>query len=216
MPGLYAIGETACGSLNGANRLGSNSLTELLVFGRRAALAAADFARRRPRQAPGTAATQQAESAVRDVRETLLGQSGTEWLASVRRDMMQALEDGAGIYRDANGLQRADRVLRSLRARYRGITIHDRSNVFNTELLQMLELRNMLDVAEAVVAAALARRESRGAHQRLDHPQRDDDHFLAHSLATRIAGESPGIGWRPVTITRSPPGQRVYSGASAS
>jgi len=210
--GLYAVGETACGSLNGANRLGSNSLTELLVFGKRAAQRAVEYAASSGSRQSGDDSKQQAEAAITNVRGLLQRATGSESLAGVRREMMTTLEEGAGIYREEAGLEKTCRTVAELQARVSGIQVHDKSNVFNTELQQVLELKNMLDVAETVSAGALARRESRGAHQRLDIPQRDDDHFLRHSLANRQPGERPHIGWLDVTITRSQPGVRDYSG----
>ena len=211
--GLYAIGETACASLNGANRLGSNSLTELLVFGKRAALHAVDFAGRAAGLGRSANAVQ-AEAAVAAVRALLQRSGGKESLSGVRREMMHSLEEGAGIYRDRGGLEQAVATLAALDARYAQIEVHDKSNVFNTDLTQALELRNMLDVAEAVAAGALAREESRGAHQRLDFPQRNDERFLRHSLVSRQADGARAVGWRGVTITRSQPGVRDYSGGA--
>jgi len=212
MKGLYAIGETACGSLNGANRLGSNSLTELLVFGKRAAQKAAEYAASSVPRQQGNGANAQAEATVAKVREMLQRGGGSESLAGVRREMMTTLEEGAGIYRDAAGLENTCRIIAELQGRVDSIEVHDKSNVFNTELQQVLELENMLDVAETVSASALARQESRGAHQRLDFPQRDDAKFLRHSLASRQPGERPRVAWLDVTITRSQPGVRDYSG----
>jgi len=125
---------------------------------------------------------------------------------------MSNLEEGAGIYRDEAGLQATCTAIAGLQQRFAGIEVHDKSNVFNTDLQQALELKNMLDVAETVSASALARQESRGAHQRLDFPARDDENFLRHSLASQRPGGAPEIGWLDVTITRSPPGVRNYSG----
>jgi fumarate reductase flavoprotein subunit len=212
MQGLFAIGETACGSLNGANRLGSNSLTELLVFGKRAALRAASYAIHSAGQQVGGDSKQQAEAIVSGVRALLQRSTGHESLAGVRREMMATLEEGAGIYRDATGLESTCGIITDLQTRFEDIEVHDKSNVFNTELQQLLELKNMLDVAETVSAGALARKESRGAHQRLDFPQRDDEKFLCHSLAHRQPGRRPAVDWLPVTITRSQPGVRNYSG----
>jgi fumarate reductase flavoprotein subunit len=208
LEGLYAIGETACGSLNGANRLGSNSLTELLVFGRRAALHACEHL---DPVKPATAHAAQAEAVVAAVRHLLQGDNGRESLSGLRREMMHCLEAGAGIYRDQAGLAAANSQLAELHERVKAVEVHDRSNVFNTDLTQALELRNMLDVAATVAAAAQAREESRGAHQRLDFAQRDDERFLRHSLVSRSAG-GLAVNWRPVTITRSQPGVRNYSG----
>ena len=212
MTGLYAIGETACGSLNGANRLGSNSLTELLVFGKRAAERAVSYVTHRTQNASSRDGQSQAELIVASVRELLQRNTGSESLAGLRRDMMETLEDGAGIYRDETGLEAACQRLAELKGRFADIQVHDKSNVFNTELQQLLELQNMLDIAETVSASALARQESRGAHQRLDFPDRDDNQFLKHSLAHRQPGDHPVIGWREVNITRSKPGVRDYSG----
>jgi fumarate reductase flavoprotein subunit len=214
LDGLYAVGESACGSLNGANRLGSNSLTELLVFGKRAALNATDHAAQAAK--PGSDSNRdQAEAVVAGVRDLLQRSGGKESLAGVRREMMQALEEGAGIYRDRASLETTVAALAALRQRYAQVEVHDKSNVFNTDLTQALELRNMLDVAETVAAGALAREESRGAHQRLDFPQRDDERYLRHSLVSRRPGATPEVGWREVTITRSRPGVRDYSGGAA-
>ena len=208
LAGLYAIGETACGSLNGANRLGSNSLTELLVFGKRAALKAiGDMSNN-----PSSSNAKQADQCVSDVRALLQRSGGNESLSGVRRDMMNTLEEGAGIYRDAQSLERTCQTLAGLHARFEEIEVHDKSNIFNTDLQQALELKNMLDIAETVSAAGLQRTESRGAHQRLDFTDRNDEAFLKHSLAFRQPGARPRIDWSDVTITRSHPGVRDYSG----
>ncbi len=212
MAGLYAAGETACGSLNGANRLGSNSLTELLVFGKRAAIRAAEYVSSLSNPLLGRESGNMADAVVKGVRDLVCRNAGDESLADVRREMMATLEEGAGIYRDQAGLESTCRNIAELQGRFENIEVHDTSNVFNTELQQVLELRNMLDVAETVSASALARTESRGAHQRLDFPQRDDEQFLCHTLASRNSSLPPRIDWLDVTITRSQPGSRNYSG----
>ena len=212
MPGLFAIGETACSGLHGANRLGSNSLTDLLVSGKRSADRAAVYAKEAGRGEDDPALAEQSEAVVTWVRE-LLQQSGSdESIAAIRRDMKTTLEEGAGIYRDEDGARDACERIADLRQRYRNIEVHDKSNVFNTDLQQALELRNMLDIAETVAEGSLERRESRGAHQRLDYTERDDEHFLKHSLAYRQDDARPRIEWLDVTITRSKPGVRDYSG----
>ena len=124
--------------------------------------------------------------------------------------MQKNMEACAGIYRAGTDLQRAAQDLRRLQGRFHDLRLDDHSYTFNTELTTALELSFMLDVAEAIVASALARQESRGSHQRTDHPQRDDDKFLAHSLAYRSPEGPPRIKHLPVTITRWPPGERVY------
>jgi len=212
LPGLFAAGECACVSINGANRLGSNSLTELLVFGRRAALSALDFVEQKNDARPLVA---EADRAQAHLRELVQRTGGGETVAGLRKEMLQTMEEHAGIYRSGEGLGAACAKLAELRRRYRRIELHDKTNVYNTDLLQALELGSMLDCAEAVVQSAAARRESRGAHQRLDFPARDDRHFLRHSLATYDAGGPPRISYQDVVITKSQPGVRDYSGAHA-
>jgi fumarate reductase flavoprotein subunit len=211
MPGLYALGETSCSGLHGANRLGSNSLTELLVAGKRSALRAAEYAGGAGREDEQPAVTAQAEEIVTGVRELLL-QQGDESLAGVRRELRTSLEEGAGIYREEASTRATCDKIAELKQRYAGIEVHDKSNVFNTDLQQALELRNLIDIAETIAETSLERRESRGAHQRLDHTERDDEVFLKHSLAFRNPGGRPRIEWLDVTITRSKPGVRDYSG----
>jgi fumarate reductase flavoprotein subunit len=212
LAGLFAAGECACVSINGANRLGSNSLTELLVFGRRAALSAIEFVENN--QARPVSA-RLAEHAQGRIRELMQRTGGAETVAGLRREMMRIMEEHAGIYRNGEGLAAACARLGELRRRHRNLELHDRTNVYNTDLLQALELGAMLDCAEAVVQSAAARKESRGAHQRLDFPERDDRNFLRHTLAIYAADGPPRIGYRDVVITRSQPGVRDYSGAHA-
>jgi fumarate reductase flavoprotein subunit len=209
LPGLFAAGEVACVSINGANRLGSNSLTELLVFGARAGLAAARHAAAAaPPSRRLLAQAQDEEERIR--RDLLAGDGGGERLASLRRELQQTMDGSVGIYRDEAGLRHAAERLAELRQRIRHLALDDHSHTFNTELVAALELANLLEVAEAIVHSARQRRESRGAHQRSDHPQREDDEFLAHSMAYRVAGAAPRVEYLPVTITRWPPGERVY------
>ncbi len=209
LPGLYAAGEVACVSINGANRLGSNSLTELLVFGARAGKGAARFAAEQSDPTRGVMAQAHDEES-RLNREFLQKSGGRERISTLRTEMQQALEAGAGIYRDGSGLQAAADKIQELRERFRDVALDDRSRTFNTELVACLELSNMLDLAAAIVQSALNRTESRGAHQRRDHPERDDEGFLAHSLAHWSDDGPPRIEYLPVTITRWPPGERVY------
>lgn len=209
--GVYAAGECACVSLNGANRLGSNSLTELLVFGARAGRGAAEYAREAAR--PTAAAWQQrAETSAARVETLLQRAAGDESIAGLREELHAFMEDCVGIYRDEDMLQRACDGVGRLRLRYRNLGIEDKSRVFNTELMYALELGAMLDVGEAMAHAALHRHESRGAHQRLDHTDRDDERFLVHSLAYYDAQGPPHIGRKPVSITQWEPGERVYGG----
>jgi len=209
LPGLFAAGECACVSINGANRLGSNSLTELLVFGHRAARSALESLQGEP---AGRDVAALAEAAQGRLRELMQRTGGTETVAGLRKEMMHTMEEHAGIYRSGEGLAGACATLADLRARYGRLELHDKTNVYNTDLLQALELGSMLDCAETVAQSALARTESRGAHQRLDHPERDDARFLRHSLATYRGADAPGIGYRDVVVTKSQPGVRDYSG----
>jgi fumarate reductase flavoprotein subunit len=212
LPGLFAAGECACVSINGANRLGSYSLSELLVFGRRAALSAAEYLQSGARAHGEAALTALAASAQGRLRELMQRTGGGETVAGLRKEMMQTMEEHAGIYRSGEGLAAACARLGELRRRYRNLELHDKTNVYNTDLLQALELGSMLDCAEAVTQSALARKESRGAHQRLDFVGRDDKNYLRHSLAFHHPRHAPRVDYRDVVITRSQPGVRDYSG----
>ena len=209
LTGLFAAGEVACVSINGANRLGSNSLTELLVFGARAGQAAAQFALQAKPRSPGIQAQAEDEKK-RLEREFLHKTGGSESIATLRSEMQSTMEKSAGIYRTGALLQEAQVNVQKLKDRFRRVAIQDHSHTFNTELTAVLELSFMLDVAETVVECALHRTESRGAHQRTDHPKRDDDEFLAHSLISHRGDDRPKVEYLPVTITRWPPGERVY------
>jgi fumarate reductase flavoprotein subunit len=209
VPGLYAAGEVACVSINGANRLGSNSLPELLVFGARAGLAAAEYAV--SADAPLGSVLLQVEDERRRIEHDLLDRTdGRERIATLRDQMHQAMEEGAGIYRTAESLAKAADTLNELRERYDNLGIDDHSRTFNTELTTALELSHLLDIADCILASAAQREESRGAHQRLDFPMRNDERFLAHSLAERGPDGACQVSYLPVTITRWPPGERVY------
>lgn len=206
--GLFAAGEAACVSINGANRLGSNSLTELLVFGARAGKSAAEFAREQP--APSSAIVSQVLDEQRRIEKRYFEKKKGERIATIRDEMQMALEHGAGIYRTSKSLEEAATKLAELQQRFLKASIDDHSRTFNTELVAALELSFMLDVASTIVQAASSRRESRGAHQRTDYPQRDDTNYLAHSLVTRASDGSSKVDYLPVTITRWPPAERVY------
>ena len=208
LEGLYAAGEVACVSINGANRLGSNSLPELLVFGARAGRAAAEYVARSP--GPGTTINAQAADEARRLGHLLVATSGSERIADLRTEMQDAMEQGAGIYRTGEALAKAADRLSELVVRSRSMLIEDHSRTFNTELIAALELSFMLDVAESIVACALRREESRGAHQRTDYPARDDERYLAHSIVNRGSDGRPRVDYQPVTITSLPPGERVY------
>ena len=209
LEGLYAAGEAACVSINGANRLGSNSLTELLVFGARAGRAAAGFVS--GRKAPARRILLQAMDEQQRLEEQFLSKAeGRERISVIREQMQKTMEESVGIYRSGSSLAEAVDKLRQLQERFRDIRLDDHSRTFNTELAAACELSFMLDVAETIVQCALHRRESRGAHQRTDFPARDDEEYLAHSLIFRNDDGLSRMEYLPVTITRLPPAERVY------
>jgi fumarate reductase flavoprotein subunit len=209
LPGLLAAGECACVSINGANRLGSNSLTELLVFGARAARAAVRFAEQHPTLDTAALEAQTADEQRRIAQQFINKMGGRETIAGLKAELNKTMEDGAGIYRTEASLHETCRKIQQLKERFKDVKLDDHSLSFNTELTSALELESMLDCAEAVAYSALHRKESRGSHQRLDYPQRDDQHYLKHSLAYRTEGE-PRLEYLDVVITRWPPAERVY------
>jgi len=213
LAGLFAAGEVACVSINGANRLGSNSLPECLVFGARAGRAAAEFAAEQ-KSPNGSVLAQASDEQQRLEKQYLHKTGGTQRIATIRDEMQKAVESGAGIYRQEASLKQAAQKLQELQERFRDITLDDHGRTFNTELISALELGFMLDVAESIIECALQRTESRGAHQRSDFPARDDQKFLAHSLVSRNSDGSLRVEYLPVKITRWPPGERVYGEAS--
>jgi len=208
VPGLFAAGEAACVSINGANRLGSNSLSECLVFGGEAGRSAAAYAISQPAVGsnPISGLVKAEEARIFD---GLLKREGGENLAEVRSDMQHTMEENVGIYRNGDSLEKALAHVRELRRRYERVGVRDKDPFFNTELTTTLELDFMLDLAEAIANAALLRRESRGAHSRTDYPKRDDANFLHHSMAFRTA---TGLRFDklPVKITKWQPAARVY------
>lgn len=212
--GVFAAGECACNGLHGANRLGSNSLTETLVYGHRAGDMAVEFCRQTQapnRSALTEAALSRADALMAQFDVADQGQS----CAQIRRELGTLMEQHAGIYRHETGLSQAVREIAALKSRYKAVDLKDKSGrVFNFELMHWCELGFTLDVAECMVHAALWRKESRGSHQRIDAEctQRDDDNFLCHSFATPTPNGAPQIASQPVRITKSAPGRRVYGG----
>jgi len=213
LAGLYAAGECACVSINGANRLGSNSLTELLVFGSRAGAHAVEYMQD-INSGDEAKIKQLAEQSNAKV-EALFSKTGTESTTTVRDELNDIMEAGAGIYRNEELLTKALTDLRDLKTRYENVGLEDTSRVYNTDFVSVIELGAMLDVAQAMVISALHRTESRGSHQRLDHTERDDGNFLRHSLAHYRGLDDPELSYRDVVITRSQPAKRVYGGAAS-
>ena len=208
LPGLYAAGECACVSINGANRLGSNSLTELVVFGARAGRHAATVAQAHSlTDAPEI--NHQLEESRSRISDLQNRPKGGERLADVRDALTMAMEAGAGIFRDETSLAACCDTLRDIRKQMSHVSLDDTSSVYNTELTTALELEGMIDIAEALAHSARHRTESRGSHQRTDYVTRDDDNFLKHSLAFRTDA-NPRIEYADVAITHWPPAKRTY------
>jgi fumarate reductase flavoprotein subunit len=195
--------------MNGANRLGSNSLSELLVFGARAGKSAAAFALEQ--DAPSVS---ELESLALDEQKKIKSRfskssEGKERVATIRREMQSTMEEGAGIFRSEADLKKTCETIRDLKERYQNVGLDDQSSVFNTELTTALELGYTLDVAEALAHSALLREESRGSHSRTDFETRDDEKYLKHSLAYQTDGD-PRIEYSPVSLTRWKPEERQY------
>jgi succinate dehydrogenase / fumarate reductase, flavoprotein subunit len=204
-PGLFAAGECACVSVHGANRLGTNSLLDLVVFGKHAGLRAAEYAK----GVEFGTLSQEAEADARTQFEALRNGSGKENAFDLSNEMKNVMFSDVGIYRTGSGMENAlDKIL-ELKDRYKQVKVSDTGKIFNTELLNAWELGNMLDVAEAVTVSALNRTESRGGHAREDYPQRDDENWLRHSLIVKKDGKLD-IRYKPVVITKFQPKARVY------
>jgi succinate dehydrogenase / fumarate reductase flavoprotein subunit len=204
-PGLYAAGECACVSVHGANRLGTNSLLDLVVFGKHAGLKAAEYAK----QAEYQTLPVDADADARSQFETLRKGLGKENAFTISTEMKKVMFEEVGIYRTGTIMESAlDKIL-ELQERFRQIQVTDTGKIFNTELLNAWELGNMLDVAELVAACALNRTESRGGHSREDYPERDDENWLKHTLAWKEHGKVR-IDYKPVVITKYQPKARVY------
>ena len=206
MPGLYAAGECACAGVHGANRLGGNSLLEFAVFGRRAGEAAAAYAK--------TASLDRgSQSLVLEEEKRLQAMGartgGEDSLGSVRRELAAAMHEKVGVYRDGPGLREALDKVNELRARYGGVAVASTEGAYNPSLSSLVELGNMLEVAQVIVASALAREESRGAHHRTDFPERDDNSWLQHTIAS-YTPEEPALTHKPVVITQWQPQRRAY------
>ncbi len=211
--GLYAAGECACVSVHGSNRLGTNSLLDINVFGKRAGRYSVEYAN----SAKFVALPEDPAKEVREMIERARSADGTERLAALRKELQEEMDRNAQVFRTDKSLRSVAKTIHSLRERYKNIGIHDRGKRYNTDLLEAIELGFLLDIAEVVVASALNRHESRGGHMRDDYPERDDKNFLVHTMAY-LTGDPKSanvedhiaIDWKPVVITNYPPMERKY------
>jgi succinate dehydrogenase / fumarate reductase flavoprotein subunit len=211
--GLYAAGECACVSVHGSNRLGTNSLLDINVFGKRAGRYSVEYAN----SAKFVPLPEDPAKEVREMIERARSADGTERLAALRKELQEEMDRNAQVFRTDKSLRSVAKTIHSLRERYKNIGIHDRGKRYNTDLLEAIELGFLLDIAEVVVASALNRHESRGGHMRDDYPERDDKNFLVHTMAY-LTGDPKSanvedhiaIDWKPVVITNYPPMERKY------
>ena len=210
VPGLYAAGEVACVSVHGANRLGTNSLLDINVFGRRAGIAAAEYAD----TAEYVELPDEPAKFVLDEIENLRDATGNERVVEIRRALQETMDKNVMVFRTEQTLKEAVEEIGQLRRRYRNISVQDKGKRFNTDLLEAIELGNLLDLAEVTAVSALARKESRGGHYREDFPNRDDVNFMRHTMAYREVGddgaESIRLDYKPVVQTRYQPMERKY------
>jgi succinate dehydrogenase / fumarate reductase flavoprotein subunit len=211
VPGLYAAGEVACVSVHGANRLGTNSLLDINVFGRRAGIAAAEYA---AATASHAELPERPEAYVAGLVERMRGAEGGERVSEIRRALQETMDKNAMVFRTEQTLKEALEDIGTLRRRYRNVAVQDKGRRFNTDLLEALELGNLLELAEVLVTSALARNESRGGHYREDYPHRDDVNFMRHTMAYREVdaegNESIRLEYKPVVQTRYQPMERKY------
>jgi succinate dehydrogenase / fumarate reductase flavoprotein subunit len=210
VPGLYAAGEVACVSVHGANRLGTNSLLDINVFGKRAGIAAAEYSQK----ADYVELPENPAQFVIDQVERLRTSTGTERVSVLRRELQETMDANVMVFRTEQTIKTAVEKIAELRERYKNVAIQDKGKRFNTDLLEAIELGNLLDLAEVMAVSALARKESRGGHYREDYPNRDDVNFMRHTMAYREVGadgtESVRLDYKPVVQTRYQPMERKY------
>ncbi|MFI6015401.1 succinate dehydrogenase flavoprotein subunit [Streptomyces sp. NPDC051243] len=210
VPGLYAAGEVACVSVHGANRLGTNSLLDINVFGRRAGIAAAEYSQK----ADFVELPENPAQLVIEQVEKLRTSTGTERVATLRKELQETMDANVMVFRTEQTIKTAVEKIAELRERYKNVSIQDKGKRFNTDLLEAIELGNLLDLAEVMAVSALARKESRGGHYREDYPNRDDVNFMRHTMAYREVGddgtETVRLDYKPVVQTRYQPMERKY------
>jgi succinate dehydrogenase / fumarate reductase flavoprotein subunit len=207
--GLFAAGECACVSVHGANRLGTNSLLDINVFGKRSGQAAAEYAKTATLAHIADDAAAAVAAQVASLRATVGSSAGTEKVADVRRALQETMDRNVQVFRTDTSLKEATEVIATLKQRFANVAIHDRGQRFNTDLLEAIELGFLLDLAEVVVAGALARKESRGGHYREDFPERDDKNFMLHTMAYATA-DGVRLDYKPVVVTKYQPMERKY------
>ena len=207
VPGLYAAGECACVSVHGSNRLGTNSLLDINVFGRRAGIAAAEYAQTAEQRPLPEDAAGEVVSLVENLRDS----TGNERVSEIRREMQATMDMNAQVYRTEETLTQALADIKALQARYKNVAISDKGRRYNTDLLEAIELGFLLDLAETLIVGALARKESRGGHAREDFQTRDDENFMKHTMAYREDADADvRLDYKPVVVTRYQPMERKY------
>jgi succinate dehydrogenase / fumarate reductase flavoprotein subunit len=207
LPGVYAAGEAACVSVHGANRLGTNSLLDIVVFGKRAGQSMVDYVTQ-------TKPNQLSDNASNDLTKKITNLIEKEHtnefsVAKIRKDLQDSMEENAKIFRTKETLEKQTEILEELRERYENVTIYDKGKVHNSELVEAIELDYLLDMSEATVSSALSRNESRGAHSRQDYPDRDDTNFMKHSFAFKNEN-SANLKYRDVELGKYEPMERKY------
>jgi succinate dehydrogenase / fumarate reductase flavoprotein subunit len=205
LPGMYAAGEVACVSVHGANRLGTNSLVDIIVFGKASGIKAAEYAS----GSSFPSLPSDADGFLLQQLDSLRGEKSSIKVSDIRREMQEVMMAEVGVFRTEEGMEKAVKKVRELKEQYKEVCVEDQGKVFNTDLYEAWELGCLLDVAEVTAVSALERKESRGAHAREDYPKRLDDEWLKHTLAT-LKPDGVELKYKPVKITRFEPKERVY------
>ncbi|GMA94323.1 hypothetical protein GCM10025881_11470 [Pseudolysinimonas kribbensis] len=213
VPGLYAAGECACVSVHGSNRLGTNSLLDINVFGKRSGNNAVEYAK----TAEFVPLPENPAAFVTGLVDQVRTASGTERIGALRKELQDEMDRNAQVFRTDESLAKVTETIHELRQRYQNISIQDKGHRYNTDLLEAIELGFLLDLAEVVVYSARNRKESRGGHQRDDYPKRDDETYMKHTMAyltgdphSADAADHISLGWKPVVITNYQPMERKY------